>query len=173
MHFFFLVSKNFISPLCHPRLAQLGAGEEACRDGGVGLSQCLPAAVSLSFWFRVALCCVPLLGPVVMPVSSWVQITFTERIHIKVGRKAYFGKVNPVCSIIKLETSIPGGWGIGWVKNTGVRTGGVSCCPSPLHVFLHRSLCPLSFYLQVIVISPYLVVLWISSGVPRARPLPL
>lgn len=66
MHFF-LVSKNFIS-LRHLRLAQLGA-YEACGDGEVGLCLGLPAVLSpaASGWP----CAVsPLLGPVVMAISS-------------------------------------------------------------------------------------------------------
>lgn len=66
--FFFLVSKNFISPLRHLSQAQLGA-DEACRDGEVGLSLGLPAVLcpAASGWP----CAVsPLLGPVVMAISS-------------------------------------------------------------------------------------------------------
>lgn len=36
---------------------------------------------------------------------------FARPVHIKVGRKRYFGKVNPVFSVITLETFILGGLG--------------------------------------------------------------
>lgn len=47
MHFFFLVSKNFMYPLfCHPGLAQPRA-DKACEDCEVGASQHLLAIVLL------------------------------------------------------------------------------------------------------------------------------
>lgn len=55
--------------LCHPRLAQLGAGE-ACGDGEVGLSPCLPAVVLCPPGSGWPCAVSPLLGPVVMASSG-------------------------------------------------------------------------------------------------------
>ena len=105
---FFLVSENFTCLFfATPDLLSL---ELIRLVRAVKLVPPSISVVSLSGWFRVALCCVtpPWTYRNRFKLSSDI---FAGPIYIKVGRKAYFVKVNPVFSVIKLETFITGGLG--------------------------------------------------------------